>query len=322
MRTSKTFILLFGLGLAALGLQACSAAPMIYVHRMKVGKQAPREEGERLKIQKPDSERYGTSQPGFFAVKTTEEWERFWDSSGTKVDAPAIDFKRKMFLVAATESSQAQAIHISSVVETGTTVYVYVAETRMGEGCPLKTGGVPKQDFAVVDHSDKPVHFYLEPAQAKSCGDAPVAKVECRLEGGTVSAPEIMAATGQKVECTVREEVRGVFAAIDRRWSFSEYPAGSASKMTFEEGGKKVHFAVDSFGKYGLKFEITDDAGRKGEGLATVGVMPPRDALYVRVGWANFDASDDPETFPRIAFEATDNVGQTCSRRTQAARLV
>lgn len=294
-------------------LTACGTTPMLYVHRFKMGKKPPTQDGEVLKMQRPDAERFGTSQPGFFALKTREEWNHFWEGTGTPPEPPGIDFQRKMILVAATESSQSQNLRIGKVIETGTSMYVYVSETRPGEGCPLKTGnGVPKQDMVVVDRTEKPVHFYLEADQANSCGDAPVAKVECKVEGAA-GAPEVTAQTGQTVECSAREEVKGVFAAVDRRWTFKEFPQGSASKLAFDESGRKIKFVVDQFGRYGVHFEVVDDAGRKGEANAAIIVSPSKDGLFVRLSWSGFDVNDDPETFPRVALEAGDATVGTCS---------
>ncbi|MFO0662442.1 MAG: hypothetical protein U0174_00740 [Polyangiaceae bacterium] len=294
-------------------LPACGTTPMLYVHRFKMGKKPPTQDGEVLKMQRPDTERFGTAQPGFFALKTREDWNRFWEGNGTPPEPPGIDFQRKMILVAATESSQSQNLRIGKVVETGTSMYVYVTETRPGEGCPLKTGnGVPKQDMVVVDHTEKPVHFYLEADQANSCGDAPVAKVECKVEGSAPAA-ELMAQTGQTVECTAREEVKGVFAAVDRRWTFKEFPQGSASKLAFDESGRKIKFVVDQFGRYGVHFEVVDDAGRKGDANASIIVSPSKDGLFVRLSWSGFDVNDDPETFPRVTLEAGDAAQGLCS---------
>jgi hypothetical protein len=189
-------------------------------------------------------------------------------------------------------------------VETGTAVHAYATEARPGEGCPLRTGNVPKQDFIVIDHSDKPVHFHVEPEISTSCGDAPTAQIQCRVESQqTGLAKEIMAQAGNIVECESSEQVKGVFAAVDRRFTFSEFPSGSASKFTFDPKGNKVKFTVDTFGKYAIMFEVVDDAGRKGTAVASVIATPSKDGLYLRLSWGGFDAGDDPETFPRVGLD-------------------
>jgi hypothetical protein len=298
MWKSALALFVFGFSLS------CAADPSLYVHRMKLGRKAPREEGDVLKVQRPDTERFGTAQPGFFALKTREEWTKFWEGTGSNPEPPQLDFERKMILVAVTESAQSQALHIDQVVETGTSVHVYVTETRPGEGCPMRTGGVPKQDFIAVDHSTKPVHFHVEPVQATTCGDAPTAVVQCKVEGAGGAAPEVMAMPGQTIECEAQQQVRGVFAAVDRRWNFSEFPHGSTSKLTFDPNGMRVKFTVDTYGRYAVHFEVVDDAGRKGESSAAVVSTPSKDGLYVRLGWGGFESGDDPETFPRVNLEA------------------
>jgi hypothetical protein len=304
-------------------LSACASDPSLYVHRMRLGKKATRESGETLKVQRPDQERFGTAQPGFFALKSKEEWDHFWEGTGSIPDPPKVDYERKMILVAVTESAQSQALRIGEVIETGTGVHAYVSETRPGEGCPLRTQGTSKQDFVIVDHSTKPVHFHVEPAQAGSCGDAPTAKVTCTVAAqgqapgaGRAHAEgvgEILAMPGETVECEARQEVRGVFAAVDRRWSFTEFPKGSNSKLLFDPNGMRVRFTVDTFGRYGVRFEIMDDAGRKGEGAAAIVASPSKDGLYLRLGWGGFETGDDPDTFPRVALESIGPNNVTCN---------
>jgi hypothetical protein len=315
-------------GLCALLVPGCASDPSLYVHRLKLGRKSPRESGETLKSQRPDGEHFGTAQPGFFALKSRDEWTHFWEGSGQAPEPPQIDYERKMVLVAVTESAQSQALRIGDVIETGIGVHVYVTETRPGEACPTRTQGVSKQDFVIVDHSTKPVHFHVEPEQANSCGDAPIAHVQCRVAppappgnaankatATATSAPtinesgsgsqEIFATPGETVECDARQEVRGVFAAVDRRWSFYEFPQGSSAKLLFDPSGMRVRFSVDNYGRYGVRFEVMDDGGRKGDATTAVVASPSKDGLYMRLGWSGFNASDDPETFPRVRLETT-----------------
>jgi hypothetical protein len=286
-------------------LGACVSEPTIYVHRMRLGKAATRVEGDVLKIQRPDAENYGSAQPGYFAIKGQEDWSKFWDGTGSNPRPPEMDFGRKMMLAAVTESAQAQAIRINQVFETGTAVHAYVQEVRPGEGCPMRTAGATKQDFIVIDHSDKPVHFHIEAESSSSCGEAPAASVQCHVEAPQAIAPgkEIVVQAGNVVECEATKQVRGVFAAVDHRWNFAEYPQGSAAKFTFDPKGNKVKFTVDTFGKYGIQYEVVDDAGRKGVALASVISMPSKDGMFLRLSWGGFDAGDDPETFPRVGLD-------------------
>ncbi|RYZ65883.1 MAG: hypothetical protein EOP08_06030, partial [Proteobacteria bacterium] len=79
-----------------------------------------------------------------------------------------------------------------------------------------------------------------------------------------------------------------------------------------------MKFTTDVFGRYGLKFEVRDDAGRLGESTALVKVGPQKDGLLVQLGWTGFDRNDDASTFPRIALTATGPEANqpTCSLET------
>jgi hypothetical protein len=285
-------------------LLGCISEPSIFVHRMRLGKAATRVDGDVLKTQRPDDENYNAPQPGYFALKSQEDWGKFWDGTGSNPRPPQIDFGRKMLLVAVTESATAQALRINQVIETGTAMHAYVLETRPGEGCPMRAAGSTKHDFIVVDHSDKPVHFHVEAESSTSCGDAPSATVQCRVEAPpTAAAKEIMVQTGQVVECEAQKQIKGVFAAVNDGWTFSEFPSGSASKFSVDPKGLKVKFTVDTFGKYGVRYDVVDDAGRKGTGVASVISTPAKDGLFLRVAWGGFEPGDDPDTFPRVALE-------------------
>jgi hypothetical protein len=288
---------------------------------MRLGKKAVREEGgEELKVAHLDGERFGTPNPGFFVIKSAAEWSDLWEHTAAKPAMPQIDFDGKMLLIAVTDSAQAQAIRLQQVLVTGTSVHAYVRELRPGEGCPATTGGVTKLDFAYVDRIEKPVHFHVEPEIAAGCGGGPEVLAQCKLQAGPAAAASGLSAAldasiGQSVECEGKLAVRGTFAAIDERWYFGELPPGSASKLTFAANGKKVSFPVDTFGKFLVRFEVIDDAGRKGVGQAAINVLPPKDGLYVRLVWTDFGPNDDPETFPRTALELKDATS-TCSTDT------
>ena len=102
----RSLLLLVSVASLSGALPACGTTPMLYVHRYKMGSKPPNRDGEVLKMQRPDTEHFGTSQPGFVALKSREEWDHFWEGTGTPPEPPGIDFQRKMILIAATESSQ------------------------------------------------------------------------------------------------------------------------------------------------------------------------------------------------------------------------
>ena len=297
---------------------ACGPLPSLYIHHMKAGKVAERRNGENIKIQRQDAEQYGHAQPGYFALKSEEEWNQYWSGNGSNAKSPAIDYSAKMVLVAATETSGTQALKVTQIVEDGTAMYVYVAATRAGASCPTRTEGAVKQDLVIVDRTDKPIHFYVESKSAESCGDAPLATIACTVAGKAVSGAEMTAAPGEVVECTAGVQVRGVFAQADSHWTWLEHPASSTAKLAYDSTGNKVKFTTDVFGRYGLKFEVRDDAGRLGESTALVKVGPQKDGLLVQLGWTGFDRNDDASTFPRIALTATGPEANqpTCSLET------
>ncbi len=301
MRTS--LLLLACLGFAV----ACGPLPSLYIHHMKAGKLAERRNGENIKVQRQDADQYGRPQPGYFALKSEEDWTDYWrnNGGGASVKNPKIDYSQKMVLIAATETSGTQALRMNSVVEDGTSMYVYVAATRAGDDCPTRTEGQTKHDMIIVDRTDKPIHFYVETKSAESCGEAPLASISCSVAGKAVSTPEFTANPGEVVECTSKVQVRGVFAQSDSHWTWLEHPASSSAKLTYDATGTKVKFTTDVFGRYGLKFEVRDDAGRLGEATALAKVGPQKDGLLVQLGWTGFDRNDDPSTFPRISLLAT-----------------
>lgn len=303
MRTSLLSLASTGLVLAL--AVACGPLPSLYIHHMKAGKLAERHNGENIKIQRQDSEQYGQAQPGYFAIKSDEDWTEYWRGNGGGAKNPGVDFSQKMVLIAATETAGTQALRMNSVIEDGTSMYVYVAATRAGADCPTRTEGQTKHDMIIVDRTDKPIHFYEEIKSAESCGEAPLASITCTVAGKPAASPEFTANPGESVECTSKVQVRGVFAQSDSHWTWLEHPSSSSAKLTYDATGNKVKFTTDVFGRYGLKFEVRDDAGRLGESTALVKVGPQKEGLLVQLGWTGFDRNDDPSTFPRISLLAT-----------------
>jgi hypothetical protein len=77
-----------------------------------------------------------------------------------------------------------------------------------------------------------------------------------------------------------------------------------------------MSFPVDALGRYSVKYDILDESGRHGAASAQVDVFPPPGAAVVQLGWSNFDATDDPTTFPRIELRATtEKPGATCNEQ-------
>jgi hypothetical protein len=179
-----------------------------------------------------------------------------------------------------------------------------VKETRVGESCVARAER-PPVDAVVAPRVDKPVKFYVEDERAESCGAPPAVTVSCRTTDAPRWAPAVTAQPGDTVECEMSAESRGKFALIDSVLSLGQLPGGSGAKLTYTKGPLRGAFAIDVFGTYAIRAEASDESGRRSTAGATVDVLPPktRDVL-VQLVWTNFDASDDPETFPRVKLRA------------------
>jgi hypothetical protein len=227
---------------------------------------------------------------------------------------PTLDPARSMLVVIVGDEKEVVEARIQRMVESANALHVWVRETKLGAGCVAKTDSAPT-DVVMTQRIDKPVRFYVESSPGESCGDAPVAAIQCRLEGAPQWSPKLDAKPGDTVECALEASSKGKFAIIDSVLTLGELPLGSTAKLAFSRGASRGSFAVDVFGKYALRGEVTDDGGRKGVVTAGVEAMPPksRDAV-VQLAWQNFDVSDDPETFPRTKLRAADPKGpKECS---------
>ncbi len=316
MRSSPASALVASVALAALAATtfACGPSTALTVHRLKTGKAAEVERGERLDIKHLDTEKNEGAKSGFVVVKSADEWSKLFAGSDHAPEAPQVDWERKMVVVAVSDWAGTVAMKLHTAVESGVAMYIYAKEDLPGEGCPVKARTALAQDMILVDRTEKPIHFYIERDEATGCGEAPTAKVTCSIDGNKGAEPEIVVKPGDRVECGAGIEATGTFAVVDKTWSFGEFPKSSHAKLEYVQGGERVRFRADVVGRYALRFQVTDEGGRHADGMGIVVSGPGKaPGVYVQLAWGNFDAKDDPKTFPRVILEAEDRERGICS---------
>jgi hypothetical protein len=289
----------------------CQPSPAITVIHLAPGQRGESVQGDVVKTRRGGQEGYVGVRTGYYVVRNLDDWRNAWPS-GTEPPLPAtLDTSRSMLLIAIAERKEVVELQIHKVLETGEKIYVWVKETSAGQNCKSKLDHAPS-DAVVAPRIDKPVQFYIEDEKADSCGDAPGVSINCRLNDTPAWLPKLAGQPGDKIECEMTTQTRGKFALVDSVLSLGEVPGGSSAKLTFAKGPSRGAFTVDVFGAYSVRAETTDEAGRKGQAVATVDALPPktRDAL-VQLVWTNFDVSDDPETFPRVKLRAFDDREKT-----------
>lgn len=306
MRTrTLVFVALF-LGHAA----ACSTTPAISVTHFSGGDKPPEVAGDAVKMKRGTLESYAGLRGGFYVVRSPEDWRVAWQSGDAPPVPATLDTVHSMLVLAAAEEKETTQIRVQRIVETGSLVHVWVKETKAGEGCePKKERNA--FDAVTTPRIDKPIKFYVETERGESCGAPPLATVQCRVGNAPNWVEKSVAQPGDKVDCMMNAESRGAFAVVDRVLGVAEFPGGSSAKLAYLPGNAtRGSFSVDVFGTYSLRGEGTDEAGRKGIGLASVSVLPPKSRdVIVQVVWTNFDANDDPETFPRTKLKALERKG-------------
>jgi len=317
MRTSSAPLraVLFALVASALGFAACDNTPAITVFHVASGEKAPPVQGDPVKLRRTAQEAYVGIRAGYAVVRSVEDWRTLWHGGEAPPLPATVDPARAMLLVGVAEQKDVVSVKIQRAVETSNGVHVWVKETRAGEGCVNKAEHAPL-DAVVAARIDKPVKFYVEEERADSCGEAPAANVQCRVGEAPAWSPKATAQPGDTIECEMNAEARGKFAVVDRVLSFGEVPGGTAAKLAYAKGPTRGTFVVDVFGTYTVRAEATDDSGRQGTAVATVEALPPKtNDVLVQLVWTNFDASDDPDTFPRVTLRASEEGarGRTCS---------
>jgi hypothetical protein len=301
-------------GALFLVLAACTASPTVTVVRIAPGDKAAEVKGDPVKLKHGNQEPFAGAIGGYYAIRNEADWKAAW-RPGRLPPFPQIDPARHMLFFAVAPDREIAKMRVERAVETGTFLYVWVRETKAGEGCGSRA---PARafDLATAPRVDKPVKFFVEEDSAESCGPPPTASVECRLPKEQTWSKTVSAQPGDTVECTMTAASHGTFELVDRSLSMSAVPPGSTAKLAFKSGAQRGEIELDVYGTYLVFAEAADEGGRRGSATATIEVKPPKTKdVLVQLVWAGFDRSDTPDTFPRVNLRVAEEgpKGQRCS---------
>lgn len=294
-------------------LAACTVTPAVTVVRTSPGDKHDEIKGDPVKLKRGAQDPFVGARPGFYAVRSAEDWAQAWPEG--KAPPMPLDTSKQMLLLAVSDTQAVTRVKVQRVLETATFLYAWVHETKVGEGCTNKS---PDRAFdaVVAARADKPVKVFVDEEPGESCGEPPVAGVECRLARQQTWSNKLTAQTGDTVECALTATARGKFELVDKFLSIAELPPESTSKLAFKKGPERAEMVVDVYGTYTIAAEAADEAGRRGKGVATIDVTPPKTKdVLVQLVWDGFDRADMPETFPRVNLRIAEEgpKGQRCS---------
>lgn len=298
----------FGLAVTAAAISACNTRPSITVVRTSGSE--PTVDGDSVKTRRRALDVYQGARGGFWAIRDAEDWKAAWPT-GQAPPFPEDMGTSSMLLMAVAESKSATQLKITKVMESTGTVHVWLTQTKAGSGCKPSLDR-PPFDAVLTPRIEKPVKVYVTEDEGESCGEPPAATAKCRVgEEETWSSQGLTAHPGDKVTCELSAESRGTFAVSDRVLSIEKVPPGSSAKLAYSRGSARGAFTVDVFGTYALRGEVADEAGRRGSTSLRIDAFPPKTRdVTVQLAWSNFDASDDPDTFPRVVLRAKEAAGR------------
>lgn len=296
-------------------LAACTTTPPVTVMRTSPGDKHEEIKGDHVKLKRGAQEPFAGSRPGFYAVRSTEDWEHAWPEGKAPPMPPTLDTSKQMLFLAVSDTQAVTQVKVQRVLETATFLYAWVRETKVGEHCTNKS---PERAFdaVVAARADKPVKVFVDEEHGESCGEPPVAGVECRLTHQQAWSNKLTAQPGDAVECALTATARGRFELVDKLLSMAELPPGSTSKLAFKKSSERAEMEVDVYGTYTITAEAADEAGRRGKATATIEVKPPKTKdVLVQLVWAGFDRADLADTFPRVNLRVAEEGprGQRCS---------
>lgn len=301
--------------LAALGATSCGTAPPVTVVRTNLGEPTEAVAGDVVKVKRGAQEAFTGVRGGFYVIRGPEDWERAWPQGHVPPMPATLDTSRQMLILAVGETTDASALKVERVLETGSYLYAWVRETKLGDKCPNKSQE-HAFDAVIAPRLDKPVKFFVADERGESCGDPPVSKVECRHLNEKSWSTKLTAAPGDTLECTMTASANGKFELVDKVLSMSTLPAGSSAKLAFTKGPERAELELDVYGTYTVHAEAADEAGRRGKSIATIEAAPPKTKdVLVQLVWAGFDLRDESDTFPRVNLRVDEGgaKGQRCS---------
>jgi hypothetical protein len=297
-------------------LAACSTTPPITVVRTAAGDKVEDVKGDPLKLKRGAQESFAGTRAGFFIVRNSDDWERAWPADKAPSMPSTLDTSSFMLLVATSNSQNITRVKVQRAVETAEFIYVWVRETKVGENCKSKSTE-RAFDAVLTTRIDKPVKFVVDQERGESCGESPVAGIECRLNNEqTWTTATIEAQPGDTVECSMTASSRGKFELVDKGLAMGELPAGSSAKLAFKKGQDRGELELDVYGTYTVVAEAADEGGRHGRATATIDVKPPKTKdVLVQLVWAGFSVKDQSDSFPRVNLRVAEEgaQGQRCS---------
>jgi len=183
-----------------LGVCSCATTPAITVVRISAGDKIENVKGDNVKLKRGPQETYSGARGGFFVVRSMEDWQRAWPNEKAPPMPPTLDTASHMLFLAVSESQEVTNVKVTKSLETAELLYVWVSETKVGQNCVNKSTE-RAFDAVVAQRADKPVKFIVEEAKGESCGDPPIAGVDCRLKKDQAWSKAIVAQPGDTVEC-------------------------------------------------------------------------------------------------------------------------
>lgn len=313
----RDWSVLFFAFLLATEVAGCATTPPISVIRTSPGEATEDVKGDPIKLHRGEQDAFSGGKAGYRVIRVHDDWNGAWPV-GKVPDMPesAVDPKRHMLIFATAESRNVTNLKIKRALETAEFIYVYISESKLGEGC-LQKRQERAYDAVTTTRIEKPVKFFIETEPGETCGPPPVTSVECRIGGQERWSAKITASPGDAVECAINATSKGKFEIIERHVSMGELPAGSAGKFKFKPGTtERGTFEVDAYGTYTIKAEAADEGGRHSFGTATVEVKPPKTKdVLVQLVWSGFDIKDVADSFPRVNLRVSEGGarGQRCS---------
>lgn len=299
---------------AALVTPACQPSPAISVVHVVPGDPADSLRGDAVKIRHSAQDAYVGARPGYYIVRSTEDWASAWPKGEAPALPEPLDPARSMLVFVVAENRDSVGLAITKIMESGDRIHVAVKETRAGAGCRTNAERVPF-DAVVAPRSDKPVKFHVEDARGEACGDMPGVTLNCRVAGALAWEPAIRARPGDSVECYMTSETRSNVPITDTQLFLFEVPAGSNAKFAYTSGTSRAAFKVDVFGTYTARAEATDEIHRTSVATAQASVMPAQTRdVTVQLVWKNVAIGDDPTALPRVKLRAVEETASAKKR--------
>jgi hypothetical protein len=292
---------------ALAGCSSLTASTNVRIIRTPPGDRAVTEEGASARLahwQVGLASREGLKR-GFFVAKSDVEWRGLWpntDSDKVPIVPFDLDFSKEMLIVSSPAAPSATASEVKNVIVGDRDVHVYVTQTLLGEDCPRSAEITAKNyDLARTPRLDeKDVIFHVDTAFGEPCGKPPEGGITCKSDRSSIAlATDLKVDPGTKVVC-VASGLKADRPIFDLTWIWDALPIGSTAKIDVARGGRGISFVPDVIGTYRIALEVSDDLARTGKVTGEVVVPPPVGPLSLQLAWTKVDATDDPDTFPRV----------------------